>query len=111
MDDSIDPRQGYLWIFDLTTGMRIANHALGDAAVDATCTDVAVAQNGLGYVVDREVGNVYEVDPVSGATLFTSSPDLEAAFIGQNSVIVLPDQSALLLLPTQVFSAAARGRA
>lgn len=98
MDDSVDPRQGYLWLFDLTTGMRIANHALGAAALDATCTDVAVAQNGLGYVVDREVGNVYEVDPVSGATLFTSSPDLEAAFIGQNSVIVLPDQSALLSL-------------
>ena len=97
MDDrSPDPRAGRVWIFDLGTGERIADHALSGAAADATCTDVAVAKDGRGYVCDREVGNIYLVDETAGPSMFTSSPDLEAAFIGQNALVVLPDESALL---------------
>jgi sugar lactone lactonase YvrE len=99
MDDrSPDPRAGRVWIFDLGTGMRVADHALSAAAADATCTDVAVTKDGRGYVCDREAGNMYRVDETAGASLFTSSPDLKAEFVGQNALVVLPDESALLSL-------------
>jgi hypothetical protein len=99
MDDrSPDPRAGRVWIFDLDTDQRVADHDLADAAPDATCTDVALTSDGVGWVADREIGNMYRVDELTGATLFTSSPDLEAAFVGQNAVVVLPDESALLSL-------------
>ncbi len=97
MDDrKPGPRAGSIWIFDLTTGKRIANHALASAAADATCTDVAVVKSGLGYVVDREQPNVYSVDSTIGPKLFASGPELKGTFAGQNSVVVLPDESALL---------------
>ncbi len=97
MDDrSPNPRAGFIWIFDLNTGMRVKNYALDFAAASATCTDVALTQDGNGYVSDREQGNVYRVDFDGGPTLFTSSPDLSASVVGQNSLVVLPDQSALL---------------
>jgi sugar lactone lactonase YvrE len=97
MDDrSPDPRAGFLWVLDLNTGERIANHALADAAPNATCTDVALTKDGVGYVGDREVGNVYKVDVSGGASLFASSPDLKANFVGQNAMVVLPDESAML---------------
>ncbi len=96
MNDDDDPRSGHVWIFDMETGARTAAYDLRDAAADASCTDVAVTSDGLGYVVDREQGNVYVVDELLGPVLFTSSPDLEAALVGQNSVVVLPDESALL---------------
>lgn len=99
MDDrSPDPRAGFIWVFDLKTGERIANHDLSQAAVDATCTDVALTKDGTAYVGDREVGNLYKVDLAAGASLFAQSPELEASFIGQNSLVVLPDESALLSL-------------
>lgn len=99
MDDrSPAPRAGFIWVIDLESGERIANHALSDAAPDATCTDVALTKTGVGYVGDREVGNIYAVDLDDGATLFVSSPDLEADTVGQNAMVVLPDQSALLTL-------------
>ena len=98
MNDDDDPRSGHVWIFDLETGQRTAAYDLRDAALDASCTDVAVTSDGLGYVTDREQGNVYVVDEALGPSLFTYSPDLEAALVGQNSVIVLPDESALLAI-------------
>lgn len=99
MDDrSPDPRAGRVWIFDLGTGARVADHALSDGAADATCTDVAVTKDGRGYVCDREAGNIYRVDESTGVSLFTSSPDLKGALIGQNALVALPDESALLSL-------------
>ena len=98
MDDSVDPRAGSIWIFDLETGARLRNYALADAADDASCTDVGVTADGVGYVGDREQGNVYQVDFDGGPTLFTSSPDLATTVIGQNAMVVLPDQSALISL-------------
>jgi sugar lactone lactonase YvrE len=99
MDDrSPSPRAGSIWIFDLVTGKRLANHALKDATADATCTDVALTKSGHGYVGDREAGNIYQVDIASGASLFVTDPALSGSFIGQNSMVVLPDESALLSL-------------
>ncbi len=98
MNDDDDPRSGHVWIFDLETGERTSAYDLRDAAEDASCTDVAVTSDGLGYVTDREQGNVYVVDEDSGPALFTYSADLEAALVGQNSVVVLPDESALLAI-------------
>lgn len=99
MDDrSPDPRAGFIWVFDLKTGKRIANHDLSKAAADATCTDVVLTKDGTGYVGDREAGNLYKVDLATGASLFAQSPDLAASFVGQNALVVLPDESALLSL-------------
>ncbi len=98
MDDrDTGVRAGFVWVFDLITGKRLANHPLETAAKDATCTDVAVSKAGIGYVVDREQAHVYAVDVASGAKLFASGPDLKGGAIGgQNAVAVLPDESALL---------------
>jgi sugar lactone lactonase YvrE len=97
MDDrSPDPRAGFIWVFDLKTGKRIANHDLSKAAADATCTDVVLTKDGTGYVGDREAGNLYKVDLATGASLFAQSPELAASFVGQNALVVLPDESALL---------------
>ncbi len=97
MDDKKPgPRAGFVWVFDMKTGTRIANHALSAAAKDATCTDVAVTKDGVGYVVDREQPNVYRVDFDTGAALFASDPALKGTFAGQNAAVILPDESALL---------------
>jgi sugar lactone lactonase YvrE len=97
MDDrSPAPRAGHVWVFDTTTGRRIANHALSTAAMDATCTDVAVTADGRAYVCDREQGRIYRAEVSAAPTVFVNSPALSARFIGQNAMLVLPDQSALL---------------
>lgn len=99
MDDrSPSPRAGSIWVFDLNTGMRVANHALSAAHADATCTDVAVTADGVGYVVDREQPNIYRVELAAGPSMFVTDPALAAGVVGQNAVVVLPDQSALLSL-------------
>lgn len=101
MDDTKtgdQPYDGYVWVFDLLTNERIANHDLSDAITDAACSDVAIADSGKAYVSDRENPNVYEVDVDTGATLFATGDDLSGAFVGQNALIVLPDQSALLVI-------------
>ncbi len=97
MDDrSPDPRAGWIWVFDLNTGERIANHPLSKAAADATCTDVVVGPDGDAYVVDREQPNVYRVSLTDGAALFATDPVLKGTIAGQNAVVLLPDASALL---------------
>lgn len=95
--DEDPPYDGYVWLFDLDTGAREAVFPLSEAAGEATCTDVAVREDGAALVVDRDFGVVYEIDPDVGATLFASSPELEGGLIGQNAAVVLPDQSALLV--------------
>jgi sugar lactone lactonase YvrE len=96
MNDDDDPRSGHIWIFDLESGDRLHAYDLRDAAEDASCTDVAVTSDGLAYVTDREQGYIYVVDEDLGPEVFTYSEDLEAALVGQNSLVVLPDESALL---------------
>ncbi|MFO0550675.1 MAG: hypothetical protein U0271_19935 [Polyangiaceae bacterium] len=98
MDDSQDPRAGYVWIFDLDTGARVRNWPLSDAMPDASCTDVALTSDGRGFVGDREQGFLYEVGFDAGATLFTQSDELSAAVVGQNAEVILPNQTALLSL-------------
>lgn len=90
------PRAGYVWVIDLTTGARIATHALSTAAADATCTDVAVAADGRAYVCDREEGRIYRVGVSTPPTVFATDPLLRSSLVGQNALVVLPDQSALL---------------
>lgn len=99
MDDrSPDPRAGVIWVFDLVTGQRIATQPLSSVAADATCTDVALTKDGRGYVGDREQGRIYRVGLGEPPSLFVSDDELKAAFVGQNSMVVLPDESALLSL-------------
>lgn len=96
------PYDGYVWIFDLASGARTARYALADVFPNATCTDVAVAADGTIYVCDRQHPNVYRIDQSGVLSLFTSDPLLESSLLGvnlklgQNALVVLPDQSALL---------------
>lgn len=90
------PYDGYVWIFDLESGERVASHALADAFPNATCTDVAVASDGTGYVTDRESPNVYRLSEAGPPDLFATDPALESTLIGLNALVVVPDQSALL---------------
>jgi sugar lactone lactonase YvrE len=91
------PYDGYVWIFDLTTGVRTANYALADAFPNATCTDVVAAADGTIYVCDREHPNLYRIDSSGALSLFVTDPLLGSSLkLGQNALVVLPDQSALL---------------
>jgi len=87
---------GHVWVLDLDTGERVATYPLGDAFDGATCTDVTVADDGSAYVCDREHPNVYRVDPAGALSLFATDEALSGDVVGQNALLVLPDQSALL---------------
>lgn len=88
---------GYVWAIDLELGTREAVFPLSAADPEATCTDVTVTSDGHAYVVDRDFGNVYEVDIDAGPSLFAADSILEASLIGQNAVVPLPDESALMV--------------
>lgn len=90
------PYDGYVWTFDVDSGERLAAVALADASPDATCTDVAVAADGAVYVCDREHPNLYRLDVDGTLSLFVTDDALDGAVVGQNALVILPDQSALL---------------
>ncbi len=92
------PYAGYVWVFDLVSGERVANLDLSSVGMRATCTDVAVASDGDAYVTDRETPNLYRVTETGPVELFVTSDLLDAAVVGENAVVVLPDESALLVL-------------
>jgi sugar lactone lactonase YvrE len=56
-----------------------------------------LTKDGTAYVTDRDFGNVYKVDIDAGPSLFVADPELEASGVGQNAIIALPDESALLI--------------
>ncbi len=95
-DDVDPPYEGWVWELDLESGERVARHRLGDAFDTATCTDVAVLDDGTIYVVDREHPNVYRIPPDGDPELFVTDDELSASAIGLNAVVSLPDESALL---------------
>lgn len=94
--DEDDPLDGYVWTFDLTTGERTAVHNLADVSADATCTDVAHTSDGSVYVCDRENPRVYRIAPDDSMSVFAEDDALSGALAGQNAMVVLPDESALL---------------
>ena len=104
MDDQSDftdddpPYDGYIWVFDVLTGEQVGDYNLSDVYPTATCTDVTLAADGTAYVVDREHPNIYRIKPNGGMGLFTTDKDLSGLVAGQNAVVVLPDQSALLVV-------------
>lgn len=87
---------GYILEFDLDTGALTRRYDLGEAFETANCADVAFAQSGDAYVADRAHPNVYEITPAGELTLFATGEPLTGQVVGQNAIIVLPDQSALL---------------
>ncbi|MCA9546310.1 MAG: SMP-30/gluconolactonase/LRE family protein [Myxococcales bacterium] len=90
---------GYLWGFDLDTGERVVNQDLRRARDRATCTDVAVADDGTVYVNDRQNPRLYRYEPARGRISQLVEDDaLAGAVVGQNALLVVPDQSALLSL-------------
>lgn len=90
------PYEGWVWELDLTTGERLARHRLGDAFDTATCTDVTVARDGTIYVCDREHPNLYVIEPGGAPALLATDDLLSGSLAGQNALVLLPDESALL---------------
>jgi sugar lactone lactonase YvrE len=88
---------GYVWEIDIDSGERLAVYPLSAADPEATCTDVAVAEDGWVYVTDRDFGNVYRLASGQAPTTFAQDSALEASLVGQNAAVVTPDQSALLV--------------
>lgn len=114
LGDSTRPYAGYVLVFDLDTGIRTARHALADAFDRATCTDVAFSADGGIYVCDREHPRIYRVDPGGALTNFVTHDLLGGGAVGQNALVVLPDQSALLsliYLPSRLVRVDLRTRA
>lgn len=119
MDDRRDegnsdhPYDGYVWVFDLDTGERVARHPLSAAFGTATCTDVAFASDGTLYVSDREHPNLYRISTAGAVSTFVSHSLLAGGVIGQNALVMLPDQSALLsliYLPSRLVRVSLRDR-
>lgn len=111
--DSAHPYDGFVWVFDLDTGARVARHALADAFGTATCTDVAYAADGTLYVCDREHPMIYRVDTAGVVTTFIADSLLSGSVVGQNALVMLPDQSALLsliYLPSRIVRVGIRDR-
>lgn len=92
------PYAGWIWVFDLDTGARVARRDLSSVGVRATCTDVAVAADGSAYVSDRESPRVYHLTETGPVATLVENDLLDAAVVGENAIVVLPDQSALLVL-------------
>ncbi|MFK7991307.1 MAG: hypothetical protein AB8I08_35150 [Sandaracinaceae bacterium] len=92
------PYDGYVWVFDADTGTRLAVHDLADVREDATCTDVAVAEDNDVYITDRENPRIYRLTPAGVLSVLAEDDILGGSLAGLNGVVVLPDQSALLAI-------------
>lgn len=96
-DQDTDPFFGELWGFDLESGQRTDIVALESDGDFAWCEDVTVDSIGNVYATDRENPNIYRVElGASTATLFATDPELGSNFIGQNGIIVLPGDEAII---------------
>lgn len=91
-----DPFTGQIWVFDLTTAERTHAIDLTFDGAPAWCEDVAVASDGTAYATDRENPNIYVVDDSFTAELFASDPALGSKMLGQNGIVVLPGDEALI---------------
>jgi DNA-binding beta-propeller fold protein YncE len=89
---------GELRVFDLDSGERTQSLSLGSARADASCTDVYLGPDGIGYVTDRENPDVYKVNAETGsAEILVEDVLLEAALVGLNGVAITPDGKNLLV--------------
>lgn len=95
-DRDTTPFTGELWVFDLDAGERTHAIPLTHDSDAAWCEDVAVASDGTAYATDRENPNIYVVDDAFAAELLVSDEALGSPVIGQNGIVVLPGDQALI---------------
>lgn len=90
--------RGEVWLFDLDSGERTLTVDLEDAAPGALCTDFAVHSDGSVYVTDREAGRIHHIDPEvpNGLSIYVSDPQLAPELIGQNGIVLSPNEHALI---------------
>jgi len=91
-----EPFTGQLWMFDLSRGAREQTIPLSAGEEAAWCEDVAVASDGTAYATDRENPNIYRADAGFVAELLVTDKALGSPLLGQNGVIVLPGDEALI---------------
>lgn len=87
---------GHIWVIDADTGAREADISLAGVVAGAWCEDVAVASDGTAYATDRDLPNIYRVGSAMTVELFVTDPLLDSTLIGQNGIVVLPGDTALL---------------
>lgn len=91
-----DPFTGEVWMFDLSRGVREQAIPLSADEEVAWCEDIAVASDGTAYATDRENPNIYRVDEGFAAELLVSDDLLGSPLLGQNGIVVLPGDQALI---------------
>ena len=97
------PKSGRIWLFDASTGRRTHDIDLSPAAPTASCSDVLVDGSGAILVTDRELPNIYRVEPHADGTarvsLWATDPLLAkpALGIGQNGIAFSADGAAVLV--------------
>lgn len=95
-DREATPFTGEIWVIDLDTGERTHAIPLSHDGAAAWCEDVAIASDGTAYATDRENPNIYVVDDRFEAELLVSDELLGSPVLGQNGIVVLPGDEALL---------------
>ncbi|MEM9069780.1 MAG: SMP-30/gluconolactonase/LRE family protein [Myxococcota bacterium] len=90
------PFDGYIWEFDVADGSLLRNIDLGSIRDDATCTDVIYGSDGSLYVSDRENPRIYRIDSSDVGSVVVEDDVLAGGLAGQNALVLLPDETALL---------------
>lgn len=90
--------RGEVLILDVDSGALTARVDLEEAAPGAACTDFALRSDGVAFVTDRQAGRIYEIaggaEPV--LSVLVSDPLLDPEVIGQNGIVLSPDETALV---------------
>ncbi len=99
-----DDGSQWIWVFDLTSGDRVLQLDLADAAAGSTCNDIAIDADGFAYVSDSENPRVYRADAsTESVTVWASDVQLSptsGGIFGGNGIAVTPDGNYVLVSKT-----------
>lgn len=99
-----DDDSQWIWVFDLTSGDRVLQLDLAEAAAGSTCNDIAIDGGGLAYVSDSSNPRVYRADAVAeSVAVWANDAQLEpteAGNFGGNGIAVTEDDTYVLVSKT-----------
>ncbi len=99
-----DDDSQWIWVFDLTSGDRVLELDLADAAAGSTCNDIAVDGGGFAYISDSENSRVYRADAIDESVEVWAddpllSPNAQGVF-GGNGIAVTEDDTYVIVSKT-----------